>query len=81
MPESSSNLGEDVQVLSTTACTAQSSLTTEVETVNDLGALLFPSQTSAEITATMSKFSNSQRYSLLYNYVYPPKQQAIYGCN
>ena len=34
------------------------------ETVNDLGALLLPSKSNAEITGTMSKLSNSQKYSL-----------------
>lgn len=51
-------------MLSTAACIAQSSLTaTQLavnQTVNDLGALLLPSRTSAEITATMSKLSNSE---------------------
>ena len=68
-----SDLGEQVQTLTTAACTAQSSLTTELavdQTVNDLGALLLPSKTSAEINATMSKLSNSQRYSFLYNHIY-----------
>ena len=39
MPKSSSNLEEQAQIISATACTAQSSLTTEVdqiEIVNDL---------------------------------------------
>ena len=60
MPESSNNLEEQV---SSTACLAQSLLKTEFavdQTVNDLGALLLPSKTIAEITTTMSELSNSQ---------------------
>ena len=87
IPESSNNVEEQVQILSTTACTAQSSLTTavdQIETVNDLGALLLPSKTNAEISATMSKLSNSQKYCLLYNHVSPPSilpSSYSYGCN
>lgn len=54
------------------------------QTVNDLGALLLPSRTSAEITATMSKLSNSQKYCLLYNHISPPSilpSSYSYGCN
>ena len=84
MPESSNNLEEQV---SSTACLTQSLLTTEFavdQTVNDLGALLLPSKTIAEITTTMSKLSNSQRYSLLYNHMSPPNvlpTSYSYGCN
>ena len=73
--------------VSSTACLAQSLLTIELaadQTVNDLGALLLPSKTIAEITTTMSKLSNSQRYSLLYNHMSPPNVLPIsysYGCN
>ena len=52
--------------------------------MNDLGALLLPSKTIAEITTTMSKLSNSQRYSLLYNHMSPPNvlpTSYSYGCN
>ena len=82
-----SDLGEQVQTLSTVAATAQSSLTTELavdQTVNDLGALLLPSKTSAEINAIMSKLSNSQRYSVLYSHISPPSilpSSYSYGCN
>lgn len=78
-----SDLEDQAQMLSTAAC-FQSSLTTVDQTVNDLGTLLLPSKTSAEISATMSKLSNSQRYSLLYNHISPPSvlpSSYSYGCN
>ena len=81
--ESSSNLEEQVQLLSTAAFTAQPSLTTEVnqiETVNDLGALLLSSKTSAEITDPMSKLSNSQRY-IYFTIMYSHQSSYSYGCN
>ena len=84
MPESSNNLEEQV---SSTACLAQSLLTTDFavdQTVNDLGALLLPSKTITEITTTMSELSNSQRYSLLYNHMSPPNvlpTSYLYDCN
>ena len=49
---------------STSAGLTHSSLTSDFavdQTVNDLGVLLLPSKTSAEITTTVIKLTNSQR--------------------
>ena len=79
----SGNLTEQEQMLST----PESSQTNELgsdQTINDLGAVLLPSKTNAEISAIMSKLSNSQRYSLLYNHISPPSilpSSHSYGCN
>ena len=84
IPESSSNLEEQVQIISPTSSTPHSSLTTEVETINDFGALLLSTKSKAEITAIMNKLSNPQKYSLLYNHVSPPSilpSSYSYGCN
>ena len=40
---------------------------------NDIGALLLPSKSVDEITSTMHNLSNSEKYSLLFNHIEPPR--------
>jgi len=51
---------------------------------NDIGALILPSKSTNEIISTMHKLTNSQKYSLLFNHVKPPRilpSTYAFGCN